>query len=202
MGDKNKYSREDDKNFDRLMNFPDTRPITSEPTRSVEETQQIISTDINYTDTDNQAFDQLMNTSFSAGVTRRSNSTGNSYLADGYSDDDSSMFDALESAIDDSNMSSQINFVLNDRKLEQGPDKEPVQADPESFEYSLADKQAFSRLMLEEFGEGDDQISELEIAKPVSETSHIKIIDFDKEQAREKSLSRLGRNHVKIRYFD
>lgn len=168
----------------------------------MEETQQIISTDINYTDTDNQAFDQLMNTSFSAGVTRRSNSTGNSYLADGYSDDDSSMFEALESAIDDSNMSSQINFVLNDRKLEQGPDKEPVQADPESFEYSLADKQAFSRLMLEEFGEGDDQISELEIAKPVSETSHIKIIDFDKEQAREKSLSRLGRNHVKIRYFD
>ena len=202
MGDKNKYSREDDKNFDRLMNFPDTRPIASEPTRSVEETQQIISTDINYTDTDNQAFDQLMNTSFSAGVTRRSNSTGNSYLADGYSDDDSSMFEALESAIDDSNMSSQINFVLNDRKLEQEPDKEPVQADPESFEYSLADKQAFSRLMLEEFGEGDDQISELEIAKQVSETSHIKIIDFDKEKAREKSLSRLGRNHVKIQYFD
>jgi len=57
-------------------------------------------------------------------------------------------------------------------------------------------------LKFEEFGEVDDQISELDITKPVSETSHIKIIDFDKEQVREKSLSRLGRNHVKIRYFD
>jgi hypothetical protein len=202
MDDRNKYSCEDEENFDRLMNFYDTRPITSEPTRSVEETQEIISTNMNYTDADNHAFDQLMNTSFSAGVVRSSNSSGNSYLVDGYSDNDSSMFDALESAIDDSTMSSQINFVLNDRELEQGPDREPVQADLESFEYSLADKEAFSRLMLEEFGEGDDQISELEITKPVSETSHIKIIDFDKEQAREKSLSRLGRSHIKIRYFD
>lgn len=200
MDEKNKYSREDDENFDRLMNFPDTRPLTSE-----EESCQIISTNLKYTDTDNQAFDQLMNNFVSAGVSRSSSSTGNSYLVDGYSDNDSRMFDALVSAIDDSNLTSRINFLPSDRKLEKETetDTESVQAlDPESIEYSLSDKQAFSRLMGEYFGESDDQIGALEIAKPVSETSHIKIIDFDKEKSREKSRSRLGRNHVKIRYFD
>jgi hypothetical protein len=198
MDEKNKYSREDDENFDRLMNFPDTRPMTSE-----EESCQIISTNLKYTDTDNQAFDQLMNNSVPAGVSRSSNSTGNSYFVDGYSDNDSRMFDALESAIDNSNLASRINFLPSYRKLEKETDKESVHAPgPESIEYSLADKQAFSRLMGEDFGEGDDQINESEIAKPVSETSHIKIIDFDKEKSREKSRSHLGRNHVKIRYFD
>ena len=124
MGDKNKYSREDDENFDRLMNFPDIRPITAESgkpelSRLEEETQKIISTDLNYTDTDNQAFEQLMNHSVPAGVSRSSHSIGNSYLVDGYSDDDSRMFDALESTIDDSKPSSQllssINFVPSDR---------------------------------------------------------------------------------------
>jgi hypothetical protein len=194
MGDRNQYSPEDDESFEKLMDFPDMRP-----TRSMEKAPHIISTTINYTETDNQAFDQLMSASVSGRGSRESSSSGNSFLVDGYSDSDSSLLDALESSIGDSNLMSLSNYFLPDQK----PDQKTVQAsEGESFEYSRADKQAFSRLMEEEFGESDDQFNESEFMKQESETSHIKIIDFDKENAREKSLSRLRKSHIKIRYFD
>jgi hypothetical protein len=194
MDDRKQYSPEDDENFEKLMDFPDAHTIRTE-----KEKEQIISPVTQYSEADNRAFDQLMNSSVSAGVVRKRSSSSNSFLVDGYSDHDSGLFDALESSIDDSRVTSQTHYFLPDQK--QAPKIVKASKD-DSFEYSLTDKQAFSRLMEEGFGEGDDQVSELEIRNQISETSHIKIIDFDKENAREKSVSRFGKSHIKIRYFD
>ena len=181
MGDQNKYSHEDDANFDRLMDFPDTRSTSPDDARG-----QIIDAELTYSDSDNQAFEQLMDDSALAKKSR-GESDGNSFLVDGYSDTDSSQFDELASIIGDLNIPSANSFAP---------------ADENSNEYSSADKQAFSRLMLEGLGVDDGESEKLEKTDTSTETSHIKIIDFDKEHSREKSRSRLGRNNIKVRYFD
>jgi hypothetical protein len=212
MDEKIKYSHEDDENFEKLMSFPDIGPGTikpqmRKPSRLEEEHHQASGAGLDYTDTDNKAFEQLMKNAVPASVSSGSHSMVNSYLVGGYSDSDSRMFDSIESTISDSNLTSQmqsrINFLPSDQKEIIGLDIKPVEAlEPESIGYSLADEQSFSHLMYQEFGESNDQISKSEASKSVAETSHIKIIDFDKEQAKEKNLSRLGRNQVKIKYFE
>ncbi|MFT5503213.1 MAG: hypothetical protein ACI8XC_000923 [Gammaproteobacteria bacterium] len=185
-----KYSREDDMNFDRLMVFPDTRQALSAGLNEV--SHEFIDASLNYSSSDNQAFEQLMNVSgLVKGSWCGSHSNGNSFLLDGYTDSDNGQFDEIESIISDSIQPSQDGVV----PLEQTPTQN-------STEYSLADKHAFSRLMLEVPGEDDEHIVELEVNKPGNETSHMKIIDFDKEKSREKSRSRVGQSDIKIRYFD
>jgi hypothetical protein len=212
MDEKIKYSPEDDENFEKLMSFPDIGPGTTEPqmlkpSRLEQEHHQDSSAGLDYTGTDNNAFEQLMKNAVPGSVSSSSHSMTNSFLVDGYSDSDSRMFDSIKSTIGDSSlisqMQSRINFLPSDQKKIKALEVKPVQAlDPESIEYSLADEQSFSHLMYEKFGESDDEISKADVSKPVAETSHIKIIDFDKEQAKEKNLPRLGRNQLKIKYFD
>jgi len=178
MGDQNKYSREDDANFDRLMDFPDSRLGGSDETNP-----QIKDAGLTYSDSDNQAFEKLMS---EPALVKKSSaeSDRNSFLTDGYNDTDSSQFDELASIIGDLNIPSADGFT---------------QANQSSIEYSAADKQAFKHLMQNGLGVVDD---ELEQTTPVAENSHIKIIDFDKEKSREKGRSRKGQNRIKIRYYD
>lgn len=185
MGDQNKYSHEDDAIFDRLMNFPDTRSSSPDDSRD-----PIIDVGLTYSESDHQAFDQLLNTTDSFKASGRIDSNS-SFLLDGYSDSDSSQFDELELVIDDLNHASQADLAK--------PVQKTVQ---ESIKYSQADKQAFKRLMVDGLGESEEQTGEPKSIKPATDTSHIKIIDFDKEQSREKSRSCQGQNHIKIRYFD
>ena len=168
-------------NFERLMDFPDSRLGSSDETNP-----QIKDAGLTYSDSDNQAFERLMGETALAKKSR-GESDGNSFLVEGYTDTDSSQFDELAPTIGDLNIPSADGFT---------------QANQGSIEYSPADKQAFSRLMLAGLGADDGESEKIEKTDTSAETSHIKIIDFDKEQAREKSPSRLSRNHVKIRYFD
>ena len=181
MGDQNKYSQKDDECFDRLMKFSDIRAASPDDAST-----QIVDTELTYSESDNQAFEQLMDESVLANRSR-SGPDGSSFLVDGYSDSDNSRFDDLASAISDLNIP---------------PPDVCDQSDQRTIEYSLADKQVFSRLMSEGFGVDDGEAGKLEINELSEDTSHIKIIDFDKEQSRQKSRSRQGSNPIKIRYFD
>ncbi len=109
----------------------------------------------------------------------------------GYNSKDNENFEKLVSMIDVLDKPSQSAVAQSGQK-----------ADQNSIEYSLTDKQAFSRLMPEGFGENDGQAGDLEKFESVSETSHIKIIDFDKEQSRERSWASQEQSQIRIRYFD
>ena len=75
--ERGKYSREDDANFDRLMVFTDTR--LAESLKLNEASHEFVDASLNYSDSDNQAFEQLMNMSGSAKGSRSSgDSNGNS----------------------------------------------------------------------------------------------------------------------------
>ncbi len=110
MGEENKYSHEDDVIFERLMEFPDTRYLSSN-----EEINKVIEIDLSYTDSDSSRFREL--------------------------------------------------------ELVMGEMNKPSAGD-------------------------------LEVIKPITETNHIKIIDFDKEQSREMNWPQQGENHIKTRYFE
>ena len=148
----------------------------------------------NHTPGDTEQFEKLMASFERHEGTRPSAEHGNQNAArkTAYSESDDRLFDGLM-AFDHHRLAATPESPVR----EQRPAENAVQ-------YTRQDLQAFAELMPDE-PPGEDRLAaegRRPQSKPDRDVGLIRIIDFDKERAREKKSRKRGNLNIKIRYFD
>jgi hypothetical protein len=187
MTSQNNYSPGDRQHFDELMRY--TATVVERWSESVEPEAAGPAAGVDYSDGDMHEFRKLMSgdDGCAPGLRR-----GRQALGLSYSETDCRQFDEL------------LRIERIDLRRSASAQESPSVPPSPSIDYSRADLEQFRRLA----GEAQEQRQpaaieqEDELAKVDRDVGDIKIIDFDKQNARNHKIRQQGNVHMKIRFFD